>query len=49
MSCQVLESATQRRSKAGKKALDRRLPNREPKLYEVFAKLQAKHGSIPET
>ena len=31
---------------AGKKALDKRLPNSEPKLREVFAKLQAKHGTV---
>ncbi|MFJ3027198.1 IS110 family transposase [Streptomyces tendae] len=31
---------------AGKKAFDRRLPNSEPKLREVFAKLQAKHGRV---
>ncbi|MBC9719735.1 IS110 family transposase [Streptomyces sp. TRM66268-LWL] len=31
---------------AGKKAFDRRLPNSEPKLREVFAKLQAKHGTV---
>lgn len=30
----------------GKKAFDRRLPNSEPKLREVFAKLQAKHGTV---
>ncbi|MEU0358092.1 IS110 family transposase [Streptomyces cyaneofuscatus] len=30
----------------GKKALDRRLPNSEPKLREVFAKLIAKHGTV---
>lgn len=29
---------------AGKKALDKRLPNSEPKLRELFEKLQAKHG-----
>lgn len=31
---------------AGKKVLDKRLPDSEPKLCEVFAKLQAKHGSV---
>ncbi|WP_329375015.1 IS110 family transposase [Streptomyces sp. NBC_01483] len=31
---------------AGKKALDKRLPNSEPKLREVFAKLIAKHGTV---
>ena len=31
---------------AGKKAFDKRLPNSEPKLREVFAKLQAKHGTV---
>lgn len=31
---------------AGKKAFDRRLPNTEPKLRELFAKLQAKHGMV---
>ncbi|MFC9499867.1 IS110 family transposase [Streptomyces sp. NPDC056982] len=31
---------------AGKKVFDRRLPNSEPKLREVFAKLQAKHGTV---
>jgi hypothetical protein len=31
---------------AGKKAFDKRLPNTEPKLREVFAKLQAKHGTV---
>ncbi|MFE4667716.1 IS110 family transposase [Streptomyces sp. NPDC056716] len=31
---------------AGKKALDKRLPNSEPKLREVFGKLQAKHGTV---
>ena len=31
---------------AGKKTFDRRLPNSEPKLREVFAKLQAKHGTV---
>ncbi|MEY9969267.1 transposase [Streptacidiphilus sp. MAP12-16] len=31
---------------AGKKAFDRRLPNSEPKLREVFGKLQAKHGTV---
>ena len=30
----------------GKKAFDKRLPNSEPKLREVFAKLQAKHGTV---
>lgn len=31
---------------AGEKTFDRRLPNSEPKLREVFAKLQAKHGTV---
>lgn len=31
---------------AGKKAFDRRLPNTAPKLRELFAKLQAKHGIV---
>lgn len=31
---------------AGKKAFNRRLPNSEPKLREVFAKLQDKHGTV---
>jgi transposase len=31
---------------AGKKAFDKRLPNSEPKLREVFGKLQAKHGTV---
>lgn len=31
---------------AGKKASDKRLPNTEPKLRELFAKLQAKHGTV---
>lgn len=31
---------------AGKKAFDKRLPNSEPKLREVFAKLRAKHGAV---
>ncbi|MGQ4712397.1 IS110 family transposase [Streptomyces anulatus] len=31
---------------AGKKAFDKRLPNTEPKLRELFAKLQAKHGTV---
>lgn len=30
----------------GKKAFDKRLPNSELKLREVFAKLQAKHGTV---
>jgi hypothetical protein len=30
----------------GKKAFDKRLPNSEPKLREVFAKLLAKHGTV---
>ena len=30
---------------AGKKAFDKRLPNTEPKLRELFAKLQTKHGN----
>ena len=31
---------------AGKKAFDKRLPNSEPNLREVFGKLQAKHGTV---
>ncbi|GAA3025647.1 hypothetical protein GCM10010448_04370 [Streptomyces glomeratus] len=31
---------------AGKKAFDKRLPNTEPKLRELFGKLQAKHGTV---
>nr|WP_189299689.1 IS110 family transposase [Streptomyces albospinus] len=31
---------------AGKRVFDKRLPNTEPKLREVFAKLQAKHGTV---
>ncbi|SEE76286.1 Transposase IS116/IS110/IS902 family protein [Streptomyces sp. 3213] len=31
---------------AGKRAFDKRLPNSEPKLREVFAKLIAKHGTV---
>ena len=31
---------------AGKKTFDKRLPNSEPKLREVFGKLQAKHGTV---
>ncbi len=30
----------------GKKTFDKRLPNNEPKLRELFAKLQAKHGTV---
>jgi transposase len=30
----------------GKKAFDKRLPNTEPKLREIFAKLQAKPGTV---
>ncbi|MGG2463822.1 IS110 family transposase [Streptomyces sp. RGM 3693] len=30
----------------GKKVFDKRLPNTEPKLREVFTKLQAKHGTV---
>jgi transposase len=30
----------------GKKAFDKRLPNSEPKLRELFAKLQTKHGTV---
>ncbi|WP_372411747.1 IS110 family transposase [Streptomyces luteireticuli] len=30
----------------GKRVFDKRLPNTEPKLREVFAKLQAKHGTV---
>ncbi|MQY11085.1 hypothetical protein SRB5_11990 [Streptomyces sp. RB5] len=31
---------------SGKTVLDKRLPNTEPKLREIFAKLQAKHGRV---
>ncbi|WNI26154.1 transposase [Streptomyces sp. ITFR-16] len=31
---------------AGKKALDKRLPNTDPKLRELFAKLRAEHGTV---
>ncbi|MCT2584640.1 IS110 family transposase [Actinophytocola gossypii] len=31
---------------AGKKAFDKRMPNTEPKLREVFTKLQARHGTV---
>ncbi|MGW1093213.1 IS110 family transposase [Streptomyces sp. NPDC002596] len=31
---------------AGKRVFDKRLPNTEPKLREVFAKLQAAHGIV---
>jgi len=31
---------------AGKKAFDKRLPNTEPKRRELFAKLQANHGTV---
>ncbi|MEU9101748.1 IS110 family transposase [Streptomyces sp. NPDC048361] len=31
---------------AGKKAFDKRLPNSEPRLREVFGRLQAKHGTV---
>ena len=31
---------------AGKKTFDKRLPNSEPKLREVFVRLQAKHGTV---
>lgn len=31
---------------SGKRVLDKRLPNTEPKLREAFAKLQAKHGTV---
>jgi transposase len=30
----------------GKRVFDKRLPNTEPKLREVFTKLQAKHGTV---
>ncbi len=33
-------------SPAGKKALDERLSNTEPKLRKLFSKLQAKHGIV---
>ena len=31
---------------AGKRVFDKRLPNTEPRLREVFTKLQAKHGTV---
>lgn len=31
---------------AGTRVFDKRLPNNEPKLREVFAKLQARHGTV---
>ena len=31
---------------AGKRVFDKRLPNTEPKLREVFSTLQAKHGTV---
>ena len=31
---------------AGKRVFDKRLPNTEPRLREVFTKLQAKHGNV---
>ncbi|GGR56974.1 hypothetical protein GCM10010251_87360 [Streptomyces aurantiogriseus] len=31
---------------AGKKAFDKRLPNSEPQLRELFEKLQAEHGTV---
>lgn len=31
---------------AGKKTFDKRLPNSEPKLREVFARLRARHGTV---
>ncbi|WP_033220463.1 IS110 family transposase [Kitasatospora phosalacinea] len=31
---------------AGKKAFDKALPNNEPRLRELFTKLQAKHGTV---
>ncbi|MFC9916647.1 IS110 family transposase, partial [Streptomyces sp. NPDC127197] len=31
---------------AGKKVFDKRLPNTEPKLRDVFTRLQAKHGTV---
>lgn len=31
---------------AGKRVFDKRLPNTEPKLRELFGKLQAKHGTV---
>ncbi|MFE1787865.1 transposase [Streptomyces sp. NPDC059525] len=31
---------------AGKKAFDKRLPNTDPKLRELLAKLQVKHGTV---
>lgn len=31
---------------AGKKVLDKPLPNSEPRLRELFEKLQARHGTV---
>ena len=33
-------------NRAGKKVFDKPLPNSEPKLRELFGKLQAKHGTV---
>lgn len=33
-------------NQAGKKVFDKPLPNSEPKLRELFDKLQAKHGTV---
>lgn len=33
-------------TQAGKTVFDKRLPNTEPKLRELFVKLQAKHGTV---
>lgn len=33
-------------TRAGKKAFDKNLPNTEPKRRELFAKLQAEHGTV---
>lgn len=34
------------RRRPGRKAFDKRLHNTEPKLRELFAKLQSKHGTV---
>ncbi|NUK13550.1 transposase, partial [Streptomyces lunaelactis] len=31
---------------AGKKVFDKPLPNNEPRLRELFTKLQARHGAV---
>lgn len=33
-------------NQAGKKVFDKPLPNSEPRLRELFDKLQAKHGTV---